>query len=766
MTEKIKGFKQDGQKIIIDYESVQYTIEVINTYIIRIHNRKPDSSYTSKAVHGEKKQPVTVTVKFESNQVLIATPDILVRVCDDYKIDFLDHFGRVVCEDYRGEREFHSNLSESEMLLARKEGHKVTFRENFQYRTEIIKKVQPKECFYGLGDRTGFMNKRGYEYEMWNTDDPAPHVDSTRTLYKTIPFLISLKEESVYGIFVDNTYRTVFNMGKESNDYYFVGFDDGELDYYYLAGKTMSDIVKDYTYLTGCTPLPQMWTLGYQQSRWGYDSEKDIRNIAENMRKHQIPCDAIHLDIDYMQDFKVFTWNKERYQNPEKMIVDLSKEGFKVVAIINPGVKVEKDYSIYEEGINKEYFARKRDGEVYENIAWPGNIVYPDFGREEVRRWWGSHLESLLEKGVRGIWNDMNEPASFQGELPDDVIFYDEDRAADHKEIHNVYGHFMCKATFDQCKEHDGTRPFVITRACYSGSQKYATVWTGDNHSIWAHLQMAIPQLCNLGLSGFSYCGADIGGFGSDTTPELLCRWVEVGCFSPLFRNHSSKVGGYQEPWVFGEEVLDINRKYIKLRYQMIPYYYDLFFEGESSGLPIVRPLVLHYENDEKVQNLNGQFMVGKNLIVAPVVEQGDTEKMVYLPEGDWYDYWTNEKKSGPTTFIKEAPLDVCPIYVHAGTILPKYEPQNYIGEKKINNLILDIYEGMGTYCHYQDQGENMDYKKGSYNAYQFSIDTDGLFQVKMLHLGYPMVYEAFILYYKGKEVMVPFSGKEIAIQL
>ena len=241
--------------------------------------------------------------------------------------------------------------------------------------------------------------------------------------------------------------------------------------------------------------------------------------------------------------------------------------------------------------------------------------------------------------GVLGIWNDMNEPASFRGPLPEDVVFCDEDRVTNHAEIHNVYGHFMGKATFDGYKKHTGKRPFIITRAAYAGTQKYACVWTGDNQSLWSHLQMLIPQLCNLGMSGFSLCGTDIGGFGADTTPELMSRWIEAAMFSPFFRNHSAKGTRRQEPWMLGEQVVDIYRKYVSLRYQFLPYIYDLFYQGEKTGLPVMRPLVLHYEDDENTKNLNNEFLVGENILVAPVVEQGATRRMIYLPKGTWYDF-------------------------------------------------------------------------------------------------------------------------------
>ena len=405
---------------------------------------------------------------------------------------------------------------------------------------------------------------------------------------------------------------------------------------------------------------------------------------------------------------------------------------------------------MHDEGVANDYFVKDAGGNVYVNVVWPGDSNYPDFGRKEVRDWWAEKHRMLVDMGVGGIWNDMNEPASFNGELPQDVVFYDEDRKTNHAEMHNVYGHLMSKAAYEGLKGLTGKRPFVITRACYAGSQKYTTVWTGDNQSLWHHLQMVIPQLCNLGMSGFAFCGTDVGGFGADCTPELLCRWVEAACFSPLFRNHSAKGTRTQEPWRFGKEVTDINRKYIKLRYQFIPYIYDLLYQGETTGLPVMRPLVLHYPYDPEVRNLNSEYLVGEHLLVAPVLEQGVTKRVVYLPEGVWYDYWTGERIEGKQYILKDAPIDVCPMYIKAGSIIPTYEAVQYVGEKPYNKLRLLITPKEGSYIHFQDNGEDYAYKNGAYNLYRFTTSAEGQLNTEILHEGYS-VYQNITTVMIGK---------------
>jgi alpha-glucosidase len=607
--------------------------------------------------------------------------------------------------------------------------------------------------FYGFGEKTGPLNKKGYHYRMWNTDDASPHVERFEKMYKSIPFFITLKEKQAFGYFFDNTFETVFDLGKENSDYYSFGAVDGDLDYYFIYGPSVKKVVGGYTFLTGTTPLPQMWTLGYQQCRWAYTPEKRLREVADTFRDRDIPCDVLYLDIDYMDGYRVFTWDKEKFADPAKTLGELKAQGYKVVTIIDPGVKKDKGYTVYDEGLENGYFATDKDGIPYVNRVWPGDALYPDFSNKQVRDWWAGYQKIMTDTGIAGIWNDMNEPASFNGPLPDDVMFHNDGVIVDHREIHNVYGHYMSQATYEGLKKATGRRPFVITRACYAGTQKYATVWTGDNQSQWEHLRMSLPMLMNLGLSGIALCGTDVGGFSWDCSPELLSRWVQVGAFTPLFRNHSNIFTRDQEPWAFDEQTEAINRKYIKLRYQLIPYLYDMLHDEESSGLPVIRPLLLDYQNDPKTYEINDEFLCGESLLIAPVVEQGAKARLVYLPEGSsWIDYWSKQKYDGGQYLIREAPIDVCPIYIRAGSVIPLYPVQNYIGEKKIDRLTMDVYlPDMGsaaTYTHYQDDGESFAYRDGVYNLYVWSVRKDGdSVQIikRMEHAGYDKNYQSFI---------------------
>lgn len=752
---RLCSWEQQGNRIEFTFENGSGRLEVVTDRILNIFSGRVSSEHRSKAIEGEKAVETRFSVSEENGVVTVATDYVTAKVCDGFFVDFYKADGTVLCRDRREARKVRAGLSDELKALKEAEGHSV--EEEGAGAVEVVKCMEGGEAFYGLGDKTGFMNKRGYEYVMWNTDDPSPQMDNFKSLYKSIPFFITLRDDAVFGLFYDNSYRSCFDMGKESDDYYWYGAADGNLDYYLIAGDSMAEVVSGYTYLTGTAPLPQKWTLGYQQCRWSYMSEAEVRDVAGNMRRCGIPCDVIHLDIDYMDRYKVFTWtpDKERYPNPEKLISDLSEDGIKIVTIIDPGVKVEEGYSVYDEGVENDYFAKTPEGDIYVNEVWPGDAVYPDFGKEEVRGWWGRNQQFLIDKGVRGVWNDMNEPASFRGQLPSDVVFTDEDEVSDHARMHNLYGHNMAKATYEGLKERDGRRPFVITRACYAGTQKYSTAWTGDNHSIWAHLQMVIPQLCNMGLSGMPFVGTDVGGFGSDCTKELLCRWVEAGCFSPLFRNHSAMGTRYQEPWQFDEETVRIYRKAVELRYHLIPYYYDLFWKEEKTGLPVMRPLVLHYEKDETARECNTEFLVGENLLAAPVVVQGDRKKLVYLPAGEWYDYWTGERLESVDGkwIVRDAPLDTCPLYVKAGTVLPVWPKQNFVGEKDTDSvLMLEIYPGEGSWEHFQDDGESFDYRDGVYNQYHCELK-DRTLTVTRVHDGYEKKYEKVLVTCMGQSV-------------
>jgi alpha-glucosidase len=761
---KFKGYKVDGKNIIVSYEDKVAYIKVVDSNIINFFVPLHREERNSKAVENLiEDNSVKFSVDNISGGIQISTNELKVLIYDEFKVDIYDMNGDLICEDYRGDKEpFVRRKADYKLLEA--EGHKVASEDG--YKVYVSKKMEKDMYFYGLGEKTGHLNKKGYHYVNWNTDNPNPHGETFDRLYKSIPFMIGLNNNKAFGIFFDNHFETHFDMGRDNAKYYYFAGVDGNLDYYFIYGPTVKKVVSGYTSLTGTTPLPQLWTLGYQQCRWSYESRERVMEIASSFREKGIPCDTIYLDIDYMDGYRVFTWDNKRFENHEEMIQELKKMGFKVVTIIDPGVKVDKGYKIFDEGLKNGYFATDNQGITYVNEVWPGDSVYPDFLNSKVREWWGNNEKIMMDAGVSGIWNDMNEPASFRGPLPDDVMFDNDGIPVEHKEAHNVYGHFMDKATYEGIKKATGKRPFVVTRACYAGTQKYSTIWTGDNQSTWEHLRMSVPMLMNLGLSGMGFCGTDVGGFGHDCSAELLSRWVQVGAFTPLFRNHSAMGTRDQEPWAFDEITEEINKKYINLRYKFMPYFYDVMRGTEESGAPLIRPLLFNYQKDKRTYEINDEFMVGDSILVAPILSQGETRRMVYLPEGNnWFDYWTGQEYAGGEYIIKIAPLDVCPIFIKSGAIIPTYPEQNYLGEKDIDKLTLQVYLGADNkkvveYNHFVDDGETFAYREGIYDQYLIKITTSD-----KIVIDFEKVKKDYKDKYKEIEININnLSGREVIV--
>lgn len=711
-------------------------IDAITDSIMRIHtiSTMENNNASSFAIKSFPKTPGSFNISSNRHAITAETGSLILKVKKSMYIDIYDKNGSLACSGTEADNNITNNLSPEEIKQLIQEGH-ITDTSGIQFKYKVTNKIIGDEAFYGLGDKTGFLDKKGYDYIMWNSDNPDPHVENPtfRALYKSVPFFIVHRKNCTYGIFLDNTYKSYFDFGCSDPGSYSFAVTEGELDYYFIYGKNIKEVIKNYTSLTGRSPLPQLWTLGYHQSRWSYSSTDEVLELADNFKKYDIPCDAIHLDIDYMDKFKVFTSDSKRFKDLKGLSSRLLQNGIKLVSIIDPGVKAEEGYYIYDEGMANKYFAKTEEGLVYHNDVWPGDSVFPAFTSFKVRKWWGDKTRFLTDNGISGIWNDMNEPASFNGPLPDNIIFPGDNKDYTHKEIHNVYGHLMAEATYNGLKENSQKRPFVITRACYSGSQKYTTVWTGDNQSLWAHLKLAIPQMLNLGMSGIPFCGTDIGGFGSNTTPELLSRWIEACCFSPLFRNHSAKMTRRQEPWAFNKRTLDIYRKYVKLHYKFIPYIYDLCYEESLTGLPILRPLVMEYGNDKNVINCNDEYLVGNSILVAPVTDQGVSVRSVYLPHGIWVDYNSGRRIKGGRYILYHAPLDVCPVFIKGGSILPVYSDIPNLNIQNTQRLVIEfypsVYKSPGNYTsnpcyymHYQDNGTDFKYQAGEYNLYKFSF--------------------------------------------
>lgn len=643
-------------------------------------------------------------VEEHSNFYQITTAKV---VCKINKADLRSRIynlnSKIICEDELG---FH-------------------FEESYENGGEVVKmskKAQPGESYYGLGDKPADNNMRAKRFELWGTDQYAfgKHTDP---LYKNIPFYIGLQNKMAYGIFFDNTFRSFFDFAQERHHVTSFWAHGGNMDYYFIYGPQVESVVSAYTELTGKPEMPPLWALGYHQCKWSYYPESNVKEIAAKFRELQIPCDAIYLDIDYMDGFRCFTWDNEKFPNPTQMIADLKADGFKTIAIIDPGIKVDPEYSVYKEALEKDYFCKRADGPYMKGKVWPGECYFPDYTNPKVREWWAGLFKGLIaDNKLSGVWNDMNEPAVMEvpnKTFPDDVRHDFDGHPCSHRKAHNIYGAQMARATYEGVKKYIyPKRPFVITRSAYSGTQRYTSSWFGDNVATWEHLSIANIQAQRMSLSGMGFAGSDIGGFAEQPTGELFARWIALGVFHPFCRVHSSGDHGDQEPWTFDENVTNITRKFVELRYKLLPYLYTMFWQYAEEGIPMLKSLVVYDQEDPQTHYRNDEFLFGDKILVCPVQEPNAKGRRMYIPRGEWYNYWTRKMTHGGREEWVDADIDEIPLFVKSGSIIPRYPVQQYVGEKKIEFLTLDTYFKLGSEKStiYEDANDGYDYKKGRFS--------------------------------------------------
>lgn len=600
------------------------------------------------------------------------------------------------------------------------------------------KKLGFDEHFYGLGEKAAHLDKRRGEFTNWNSDTPA-YKEGTDPIYTDMPFYLGLQDGAAYGIFFDNSFRSHFDFGANSPEYAVFSAEGGEMNYYFFWGPSMKKILGRYADLTGHLPMPPMWALGNQQSRWSYYPDTVAEEVVRRYRAEDLPLDVLHLDIDYMSGYRVFTWDPHGYPDPTAFTDKLRKQGVKVVVIVDPGVKYQppeqgatdaatnpelaaqdKSYYVFNQGLAKDYFLKRKDGKLWIGAVWPGQAVYTDYTVEAAARWWGEMHRAYLDHGVAGIWNDMNEPSDFldqTGKTQMDVITYDGGAHSPYAENRNVFALNEARATYEGLERlRPNERPYVITRAAYAGMQRYSTMWTGDNTATWDAMALSIPMFQTVGLSGEPFTGADVGGFIGRTDAELMTRWYEIGFLTPFCRNHAQRDAYDHEPWRFGSYYEEIIRKYLKLRYRLLPYLYTALEDAHRTGVPIFRPLLLNYQDDPNTLTIDDQFMVGDDLLAAPILRPGLTGRLVYLPEGVWFDYWTGQQFVGGRTIHVEAPLETLPLFVRGGAIISMGPEMNYVGEKPADPLTFTIYpdaRGEARSSLYEDDGVSPAYRNG-----------------------------------------------------
>ena len=668
--------------------------------------------------------PMTVNVNEAESIYEIFTGEIRVSIDKSpLKIRIYDNYQKLICCDEGW----------------RKEGDEI-----FCTRT-----LARNEQIFGLGEKGDLMNRRGGVYTMWNSDKPCYCIDED-PLYKSIPFFIS---SARYGIFFDNSWKTTFDFTGRKN--YTFSSEGGDMIYYIITGEDYKDILKKYICLTGKPVMPPKWALGFSQCRGFYTNEKLALEVAHKFRELQIPCDIIYQDIGWTRYLQDFEWSPRGYKDPKGMLKQLKEMGYHVIVSQDPVVS-QKNEKQWAEAASLGILATdSRTGKPYD-MPWPwgGNCGVVDFTNPNAAAWWGRYQQKPLDDGVAGFWTDMGEPAWSNEEATDRL--YMQHTAGPHAKIHNVYGLYWDRVVTEEFYKHNpDKRLFQMTRACFSGMQRYTFSWTGDSGSgkkmtdSWEQFGYQIPMMLSAGLGGIPFITGDITGYCGtiDDYPaaaELYIRWLQFGLFTPLSRAHHEGHTAV-EPWMFGDEAIVAARKAIELKYSLMPYIYNLAREAWDTGLPLMRAMFLEFPDDRECRSTDTQFMFGSDLLVAPVIEEGARIRSVYLPKGDWYDYHTGEMYHGGRYLDIPVSLDHIPLFVRTGSMIPTTAVQQYTGQNPDADIVMTVFPRAGrtATCNlYEDDGESLGYQRDIFTERRFSCsEQDGRWDIiaeaRINHGGY-----------------------------
>ena len=606
------------------------------------------------------------------------------------------------------------------------------------------------DMVYGLGEANRGLNKRGYCYISDCTDDPE-HTEDKRSLYGAHNLVVISGEQNV-GLFFDYPSRLVFDIGYTREDTMKVSCEAADLYLYVIEGENAYDIVKQFRKLIGRSYIPPKFAFGLGQSRWGYKTREDFENVAKGYRENQIPLDMIYMDIDYMQDYKDFTLNEKEFSDFPDFVQGMKEQGIRLVPIIDAGVKMEEGYSVYEEGVKNNYFCKREDGSDFAAAVWPGYTHFPDVLNPEARKWFGDHYRDLIDQGIEGFWNDMNEPAIFYSKegmeelkqtlhkcIEDDVeeipVWLLGDKVAAmannkedykrfyhningkkirHDKVHNLFGYNMTRAAGEAFERIYPDRRFLMfSRSSYVGMHRYGGIWTGDNKSWWSHLLLNLKMMPSLNMCGFLYTGAYLGGFGADTTRDLLLRWLALGVFTPLMRNHAAIETREQEPYQF-ERVEDF-RGIIETRYRLIPYLYSEYMKAALEDDLYFKPLAFVYPEDSVALRVEDQMMIGNEIMIAPVYVQNARGRYVYLPEEMKFVKFSKEGAYTEQVLEKghhyvEVALDEVPLFIRKDRCIPVAKAAQCVEKIDTTNLELLGYEG-AEYTLFEDDGIHKDYE-------------------------------------------------------
>ena len=692
-------YKVEKNKVEILINNKSLNIELLNKNIIRLYVKKNRCDLIDLNV---KKARRNFEVKKEDNSLVV--------IDRNYKLLFKEDEGVSLYfkDSYLTSISFNKLFDEVE----KREYFNTSF------------KINDNDNIFGLGDKMAYLDKKGYFWASWATDDSNHQDELFPSLYKSINYLLLRSNKKFFGVFFPSTFRLTFDACKTDLHKLTVNNFEEEQDMFLVLGDDIKEVTRSYSELVGHPYFIRMKMLGYQQSRWSYENEEMVKTLRDNFIKHEIPLDYIHLDIHYMDGYRDFTIDKTRFPDIKTLSEELKKDEIELVGINDAAIKEDPEFDLYRYLEDNHLFGTL-DGKTYINAVWPGDSGFPNYFDDKCKKYFESYASKFLDDtGISGIWCDMNEPASFNGPLPDEVDFTFGKRKLLHKEAHNVYAEHMVKSFVNTFKKKN-IRPYLFSRAAFATTAKYAFVWNGDNFSLWHHLRYSIPQILSLSMSGFMFNGVDIGGFGGDSNKELLIRWLEANLFIPFLRNHSTLHTKAQEPYAYDEETLNIFKKYLKIRYEFIPYLYNLAQEMSFKGEPIVSPLFYHFEDDENTLEINDEYMVGDSLLVAPILDKDARRRMIYLPKGTWIDLFTGKKYIGGKYIIFAENLAESGYFIKNNTLIPMFENLKHIKKSEIDTLVIKVFGNSGKVKIYEDDGETLDYEKGIYNIYEARVNKD-----------------------------------------
>lgn len=703
---KIVSYKKITSGIEGKITNAIFDVRVYNDNIVRVRisKNKALNNFSYALVDTTLPSFNNITIQDKGNIILFSTKLIVTEIQKQpfLKITFKDKNGNVINEDG--------------------DDNSTSFTNN---KVTVYKKLKEGEHFVGMGEALGNLDRRGSGITLNNTDNYR-YSDPRVPMYSSIPFYIGAHHNIVYGIFFNNSYKSFFNFGL-STPFTSISFDGGDLDYFFMYDTSVAKVIEHYTSLTGRMQLPPLWSLGYQQSRCTYYPQDKVMWIAETFRRKKIPLDGIVLDADYQLVYEPFRTNTQRFPDLPKLSSDLSEMNIELTASVYPGVNIDSSYDSYNDGLKKNVFIKTSDGKDFQTEIAPLKVHLPDYTNPKARQWWIDKMKWMQDNGINGYWNDMNEPAVGGSYLPDNLVFDFDGRKSTAAEAKNVYGFQMARSSYEAgLKYRNGQRPFVLTRSGFAGVQRYSAIWSGDNMATDEGLLTSVLLNNQFGLSGVPFVGDDLGGYIGDGSKSLYTRWIEVGIFSPYCRNHREFFGAANEPWAYGEEAEAISKTYIEFRYRLMPYIYSAFYEASQTGMPIARSLCINYPFDDKVYSNNYQyeFLFGNDMLIAPLTSKENSKK-IYLPQGNWYNIYTDEKIAGAKEFSQEFPTIELPIYIKASAIIPMQSIVQSTKEKPSDTLFVHIYNGTeeNVFTYYEDDGNTFNYKKGDYCKRNLELD-------------------------------------------